>query len=350
MKRTHFVNVWHQHDRFNQAILGLSPDLAGSDAMTVITFLYWTGDPQLVATTIECVNLDVLNGLLPGSIAQNPLAWANKWIDTHFCRGHLAIFHRRFRPHMVFDNSCRKLYGNLVLDKCPRDEIQQRVKQFALDQVGKRLAACQFSWLASSTSYSELYERLKTSQLPQTENQFHAKNLANLWECWAWPWTLQQETASTGIGPGARQLAHIRAFYGKRDNCLSEVDLRKHIDDAVCFLQSNWPWSSQPKRRHVQSIFCEMQKFLFCAFHGHPPASACRHVLPIDPYQLAAKYHRTRQDTRCIEASLGQNGLGMVYFDMWELLAGLLATCGHGWAWKPSVQCFHKIYIYINIS
>lgn len=78
-------------------------------------------------------------------------------------------------------------------------KVREKLVALAMDQVGKRLASCQLSWIVSGTSTPEVYERLKDAY---SEAEFRAKNMANVWECIALPWALWEKTLSTGYGCG----------------------------------------------------------------------------------------------------------------------------------------------------
>ena len=111
--------------------------------------------------------------------------------------------------------------------------------------------------------------------------------------------SVDMESTSNGLGPGFRQMFHIWCGLGKCDRILSKSYMAKVLDEVTAWMAARWPWPVHPKRRHVQSTFCEMQKLLFYCLHGHPPASSCRQPLQITAasiLKLAEKYLRDHQN------------------------------------------------------
>lgn len=303
--RTHFVNIFHQHDRFNQALCTLHHRLLPEDVVVVVFFLYWTGDPALVITTIHEVNtLIETSQYTPGSIVEDPLAFVKASLKAHLSAIDMKdvwpqIFHRRFRPHMILDNGVRKIYANGLLKQETVTDVQDKQVTFALGKIWKHLSiltAALSKQIASSKLYSCLYLCLHSAlgkMDKHGEIEFHAKNLANAIEALLLPGSVNMESTSNGLGPGFRQMVHILCGLGKCDCILSKSYMAKVLDDMTAWMSVNWPWPVHPKRRHVQSIFCEMQKFLFYCLHGHPPASAGRQPVQITTasvQKLANKY------------------------------------------------------------
>ena len=70
-----------------------------------------------------------------------------------------------------------------------------------------------------------------------------------------------------------------------------EVDL----DETTQHIRRLWPMSSQLRRRHIQSLHCETQKFSSTAFAGKPHGSVkrCQPCITKDSIlKLAAKHER----------------------------------------------------------
>eukprot|EP00913_Durusdinium_trenchii_P019979 g18778.t1 len=89
----------------------------------------------------------------------------------------------------------------------------------------------------------------------------------------------------------------MKKGYDKKAKILKEPELTEDLKESTKLLQDAWPWKSRIRLRHVQSAYCELQKFLSLARNGFPPTTSVRSsCLPELSYEtsrkLADKYEK----------------------------------------------------------
>lgn len=148
----------------------------------------------------------------------------------------------------------------------------QKLKRFAFGVLAGANA------IAACYRYEDLYTTI-LSLLPTTKAAgFHAKNIANLLEhrLFGLPWHSACESEQNGVGPGCHYFAHMRHGHGKKIGVLGELAVAADVSEQMTRLRSVWPWKSQIRFRHVQSLFCDLQKFVQGARRGYPLTTCSR--------------------------------------------------------------------------
>ncbi len=123
--------------------------------------------------------------------------------------------------------------------------------------------------IAGKETYEEIYEAIVSFSWPTKEVQFHAKNMANTLELkLVESWMKTPESLKNGLGPGFRCMCHVMQGEGKYGQSLSMEEMEGMLAQSTEKIQAVWPWESQLRQRHVQSVYCEAQKVLCMARQG----------------------------------------------------------------------------------
>ncbi|CAK9023223.1 unnamed protein product [Durusdinium trenchii] len=310
MRRGHFLNVHHYHDHHNQVLYRLRPEVTKADFYTVAVLAYWTGDRFFVEKIVECVNKEVENKhYQENALAEQPVLFFESWVKEHLKSFSWkedtipAFFHRRFRPCIQKDSTYRKILAESLMKdngKCAK----RNLKAFTIEAMRQILDKNRFlkqeviQDVVAAQSYDSIFSVLE-HVATGSEPGFHAKNLANTLEhrFFDYSWKQSPESDLNGLGPGFRQMAHMKKGYDKKAKILKEPELTEDLKESTKLLQDAWPWKSRIRLRHVQSAYCELQKFLSLARNGFPPTTSVRSsCLPELSYEtsrkLADKYEK----------------------------------------------------------
>jgi len=285
----HFTNVFHQNDRQNQ----LFRQLSGFSSQANVAFaalLYFTGNRLFTEMFIEKAVAELPDHANMKSASADKAfmhIMYKHMLDSNNFAGeaediqHPTVFHRRYRPMLLWDNEARAIMaicaarGKTGPHNSAQDlyaHAEKHLVRFAKPLVNEARE------VAKSQNYCELYNKIRECLPPTDERDFHAKNIANLLEEKVLG-RYDDESSDNGLGPGFRQFAHIRNGFGKVDKKMSVEELKKELDFALEQLQARWPtcWTKKPlRRRHVQSIYCEMQKLLSYFRNGMVPTTCVR--------------------------------------------------------------------------
>lgn len=124
--------------------------------------------------------------------------------------------------------------------------------------------------ISEKTVYGAIFGAVCRS-LGQTEQvAFHSRNIANQLEARliGQAWFKTSESRQNGQVPQAIAMAELKA--GLQDEALCEVDLEADLSKTTEHVRNLWPWTSQLRKRHIQTIYNESHKFLKMVSRGSP--------------------------------------------------------------------------------
>eukprot|EP00930_Biecheleria_cincta_P057455 TRINITY_DN43389_c0_g1_i1.p1 TRINITY_DN43389_c0_g1~~TRINITY_DN43389_c0_g1_i1.p1 ORF type:complete len:660 (+),score=117.34 TRINITY_DN43389_c0_g1_i1:81-2060(+) len=290
-KKTHFTNVFHEDDHCNQTLsrVTIRPEIS----VVVASLCYWTGDRDFVEMLMQQLESqqghqnDIISD--PESFFLHTLTKHLRNLDWNAPKDQKlpALFHRRYRPKLLWDNLYRGIMADSLHEGSTSSETCKALLRFAMDHLRANAlplakAAAQ---VVMATTYDELFVNIQKHVRDTKERDFHAKNLANLLEFEILGGEAGKESDKNGLGPGFRALAHIRHGHGKTDKRMSQEELETELSAATEYVQARWPSSRSkrrvPKRRHVQSMYCETSKFFYVVKHGYPAHTCIRGLVPI---------------------------------------------------------------------
>ena len=148
------------------------------------------------------------------------------------------------------------------------------------------------------TAYEDLFSTVVRAGRRTPAADFHAKNISNAMESvlLGSEWHSTAESPENGVGPGAAMFAGIISGKGKT----AVGNVAGLLQAATRHVRRVWPWLSQIRVRHVQSLFCECQKLLMCARKGSLLGTTTRVKSRITVKSLRALLQRKqRQKIRC---------------------------------------------------
>lgn len=287
MRGGHFTNVFHYHDTHNTQLRKVSSYISAADFLVITVLCYFTGDRDFVDCVVQHCNSLVENGNYTADmIVQSPENFARARVKAHIQhmsytdRRFVSLFHRRFRPAMLWDNQWRGIVLDGFSDESKRDEVPKTLLDFSMARLKDfflPIANCA-SNIAAQKEYSGIFLAIEKASKKTDAVTFHAKNMANTLEsryldC---KWHAAPESAHNGLGPGFRHMSHIKAGHGKCTGKMTREAMEECLNETTQHLRNLWPFGSQVRKRHVQSLYCETQKFLKMARQGSAFATICR--------------------------------------------------------------------------
>lgn len=287
MRGGHFTNVFHYHDTHNRILRKVSPYISAADFLVITVLCYFTGDREFVRQVVEhCNSLVETGSYTADDIVKSPEDFARARVKTHLesmsytDRRFVSLFHRRFRPAMLWDNHWRSILLDGFSEESTWDEVPKSLLEFSMARLKDfflPIAHCA-SNIAAQTEYSKIFLAIERASKKTDAVTFHAKNMANTLESRYLDrkWHDAKESGHNGLGPGFIYMSHIKAGHGKSTGKMSRDEMEKCLNDTTEHLRNLWPFGSQVRKRHVQSLYCETQKFLKMARQGSAFATICR--------------------------------------------------------------------------
>eukprot|EP00439_Symbiodinium_sp_Y106_P022517 s389_g2.t2 len=292
----HFTNIFHRHDACNICVEQLRPILSFEAVLPVVVLIYHTGNRAFVRHIVAQVERRHRRGRL-WDVSEHVSFWKamlESYLERFTWQVHdkdeplPELYHRRFRPMLLWNNQVRKHLSEARAATAgvkDLETVRMWMRDHALIHLQNRATVLmsRADELAGCRTYEALYGCLRQAladALPaNNELDFHAKNLANLLEPWLPTAARDDESEANGLGPGFRQMAHICQGKGKQDGLLSRALLEAELADTTLMLGKRFPktWA-KPRKRHVQALYCELQKLFFFLRRGHPAVTFRRSI------------------------------------------------------------------------
>eukprot|EP00438_Fugacium_kawagutii_P035996 Skav221848 [mRNA] locus=scaffold1115:38502:51211:+ [translate_table: standard] len=155
--------------------------------------------------------------------------------------------------------------------------VHQRLEQNATESIKRWFLpiAKNAQHIAEKKVYGAIFGAVCRS-FGQTEDvAFHSRNIANQLECRLanQKWFETLESLQHGQVPEAIAMAELKADLQDE---LSEPELEADLNSTTEHVRTLWPWTSEVRKRHVQTLQSESYKFLKMACQGSPFASIQR--------------------------------------------------------------------------